>query len=265
MKKLLITTAALSFALVGCQTTYTEPPKLEHNKSDVYVWDDSKSTALNWANIGVQPHGIMDAEKAEDAQDIISEAEQNAWTLLSFASGGIAQGFGMSAFFGVIDEAQHWNPTFIFLVEPKELNAESALTEISKQLAPALEKSGYYKYEGISYSTHSRGSSNAYILASGDSCQYSLDSKKAEEWVLDAPEDFNGCIMASKVQILNRIQLPSGKLYDVVILELYQYSRWALTFANHFDGPVVFPVNYRINLDGKDCKRNCNHTYSAIV
>lgn len=250
MKKLLITTAALSFALVGCKTT--EPPTFEQETNDIYVWDDSKSTAKNWADIAVVPNGIKDAERAEDAQELISEAEQNAWTLLSFASGGLAQGLGMSSVFGIIDDAQRWWPTFVILVEPQDLNHKSILEEVSKQFEPMFEASGIYNYEGISYRTTSRGWANTYILASGEGCQYRWSYKKVKEEVLSVPKDYEGCLMDAMVRLMPRVQMPSGEVYDVITVEPKTYSRWSLKFASSFDGPVVFPVNYKVKLDGKE-------------
>jgi hypothetical protein len=252
MKSSLITAAALSVALVGCKTT--EPPTFEQETNDIYVWDDSKSTAKNWADIAVVPNGVKDAERAEDAQELISEAEQNAWTLVSFASGGIAQGLGMSSVFGIIDDAQRWWPTYVVLVEPQNLTPESILEEVSKQFQPAFAQHSGYNFEGVSYRTHSRNWANATLMVSGSDCTYEGSYAQDKDEVLSMPETFQGCFIDVMIEVMPRIKTKSGRVYDVIAVEQRGAPNKALRLANQFDGPVVFPVNYRVKVGGKDTK-----------
>lgn len=250
MKTSLITAAALSVALVGCKTT--EPPTFEQETNDIYVWDDSKSTAKNWADIAVVPNGVKDAERAEDAQELISEAEQNAWTLVSFASGGLAQGIGMSSVFGVIDDAQRWWPTYVVLVEPQTLNSQSVLAALEDNFRPMFNASDVFNYHGVSYRTHSRNYANVSFLVSGSGCTYTASYEQASEDVLEMPTDFNGCFIEVMVEVMPRVRLDSGKIVDVISVEQRVSSKYSLSLASHFNGPVVFPVNYKVQLDGKD-------------
>ena len=250
MKKLLITTAALSLALVGCKTT--EPPTFEQETNDIYVWDDSKSTAKNWADIAVVPNGVKDAERAEDAQELISEAEQNAWTLVSFASGGLAQGLGMNALFGVIDDAQIWGPTFVVLTEPQQHDHESILKAVDNKFKSMFENIDYVDYHAVSYRTFGRHIANAALLVSGDVCSYTATYKNERDQVLSMPADFEGCFIAVSIELMPRTQLQSGEVVDVISVEQMASIQHSLIFAGNFDGPVVFPTNYPIRLNGKE-------------
>lgn len=252
MKTSLITAAALSVALVGCKTT--EPPTFEQETNDIYVWDDSKSTAKNWADIAVVPNGVKDAERAEDAQELISEAEQNAWTLVSFASGGLAQGLGMSSVFGVIDDAQQWWPTYVILVEPKELNHKVVLEEITKQFEPMFNKFNGYDFQGISYRTHSRNWANATLMVSGSECTYEGNYAQDHGEVLNMPKDFKGCFIDVMIEVMPRIKNAAGKVFDVIAVEQRSATNKALRLASKFDGVTVFPVNYPVKMNGRDTR-----------
>ena len=250
MKKLLITAAAFSVALIGCKTT--EPPTFEQETNDIYVWDESKSTAKNWADIAVVPNGVKDAERAEDAQELISEAEQNAWTLVSLASGGLAQGLGMSSVFGIIEDAQRWWPTYVLLAGPQQLTAESVLTQIEAKFEPMFNDSNQFNYHGVSYRTHSRNYANLSFLVSGKGCNYTTSYEESNQQVLNMPPSFEGCFIEAMVKVMPRVKLPSGKLADVISIEQRVSSKYSLSLAQHFDGPVVFPVNYKVQVDGND-------------
>jgi len=252
MKKLLITTAALSFALAGCQITYTEPPKFEHNKNDVYVWDDSKSTAKNWADIAVVPNGVKDAERAGDAQELISEAEQNAWTLVSLASGGLAQGLGMSSVFGVIDEAQNWKPTFVIPLEPQNLNSNDVLEIVRQSLKPVLDASEKFEYLGLSYRTNSHHIANAGFFVSGEGCPVTVAYEKIKGNYLNAPVGKTGCLMDIDIKVMPRAQLSDGQIKDIVSFELVGLRNNAIHFASLYKNPVIFPVGFPVNIDGKN-------------
>tara|TARA_R100001440_G_scaffold8811_2_gene16644 strand:- start:17107 stop:17946 length:840 start_codon:yes stop_codon:yes gene_type:complete len=260
MKKLLITAAAFSVALIGCKTT--EPPTFEQETNEIYVWDESKSTAKNWADIAVVPNGVKDAERAEDAQELISEAEQNAWTLISFASGGLAQGLGMSSVFGIIDDAQRWWPTYVLLVEPQQLTAESVLAEIDSKFEPMFNNSKQFTYHGVSYRTHSRNYANVSFLVSGEGCNYTTTYEQSNQDVLNMPTSFKGCFIEVMVKVMPRVKLPSGELADVISVEQRIASKYSLSLAKHYDGPVVFPVNYQVQVDGQDTKIPFPFVYS---
>lgn len=250
MKKLLITAAAFSVALIGCKTT--EPPTFERETNDIYVWNDSKSTAKNWADIAVVPNGVKDAERAEDAQKLISEAEQNAWTLISFASGGLAQGLGMSSVFGVIDEAQSWKPTFVIPLEPKRLNSNDVLEVVKQAFKPVLDASEKFEYLGISYRTNSHHIANAGFFVSGEGCPVTVAYEKVKGNYLNVPTGKTGCLMDIDIKVMPRAKLSNGQVKDIVSFELVGLRNNAIHFAALYENPVIFPMAFPVNIDGKN-------------
>ncbi|PTB99088.1 hypothetical protein C9975_10005, partial [Thalassospira xiamenensis] len=212
-----------------------------------------KSDALNWADIARDKHGIRDAENAEDAQDLVSGAESAGWTLFSFATGGVGMGLGMGALFGEIEDNQTWWPTYIILVEPQNLSDSNAvLSLVEENLKPMFEKSNKLDYEGLVWRSQGRNWANAAILWSGSECKYVNPYEKNKNKVLNLPVGYDACYMDVMIKLSSKTKLDNGKVQDVITVEQRAYSNHALSLAAHFDGPTLFPVNYKVRVDGND-------------
>lgn len=66
------------------------------------------------------------------------------------------------------------------------------------------------------------------------------------------PTDFEGCFIEVAMKLMPRVKLATGKVFDVIAVEQKVSFNYSLIFAGHYDGPVVFPTNYPIRLDGKE-------------
>lgn len=141
MKHFKITAAAVIAAtLIGCASTAprerTEYPTLTVLNPTLYVWDDSKSVALNVANMALPAgvgKGMKDYATKEEATNGQSTAGERAFGNVVM---GLSQGvFGlMSAMTQTsqVDKELAWNPAIVEYVSVSEVGSDLGPAEFVK-------------------------------------------------------------------------------------------------------------------------------------
>lgn len=111
---------ALAILATGCASSVPVMPTLKVESNKPYVWDDSKSVALNVAHMAL-PSGVgggmvdfTDGREANEGKP--STASKIADGILNFGVAGFGQVVGGQAIANKATQHLYWNPTIVDLV-----------------------------------------------------------------------------------------------------------------------------------------------------
>ena len=246
--------------LSACASTGEFTPAPLTLKSDnVYTFDDSKSFALNVAEMTNKTSGLRDVEVPQDAQHRISGAE----TGLALFAGGMSSGIfglaGMGAIYSDASGARNWRPMYAFAEIPAEQTHDQDFTTsvevlLDKKLREAFDNPvmGDAEYVGLAYPRR-KGAINYQVYLTGSLCNAHLNrderlsgiGKEFGSYGVFGYIEITGdtCTMGLNVSIEQLVTL-GGESYAVVVLEQFSGHYLTKNLAEAFPGYSVMPERF---------------------
>lgn len=196
-KRTLLAISLCSSLLVGCGSTGNSDGKspefnghpLQIASTDTYEWDNTKSFALNIAEMsrpaGVG-YGVVDVEDPKNLE-IGRSGSSLVSGALGFVAGGLGGTFGYLSMDAQSDEKRDWRPSIITFYDESELDLNDPVkanklirNDVGKKIADAI-ISAYpdAKYVGTTHYYNPKLNS-ALTLINGDICQKAFNFGRIE-------------------------------------------------------------------------------------
>jgi len=251
MKLNITTIIAASLLFAGCASTTKAPPVVQYSEKPVYVWDDSKSLALNITKASIEvPPSLRDTKIPDGASVTQSGAWKDTAAVVDLLSNGLGGFFGGELFRST--SGKKWQPTYVKLVPAEQglLSLDEVTQMFNKSFTDMFAQVDEVEFHGFfAHMKMPNNSDDFHVKFTGSYCDSQAFPTKVKDEQREIVRVYGGvtylnagdCAVGYRLNPVTKLSW-NGQVYysySVTALNFYQYL---LQFSQFFDGFFVHPA-----------------------